>query len=207
MQMQTEEINCPFCDVPGGFRFSQEGWNTLTCPSCRLMFISPRPTAKAVAELYEQDSAHGSSMVHLRHFGTSVGKLSANRALRLIKKDGPAVGRILEIGPGAGSFLIAARDAGYEVAGVELNPVEAEHIRSLGIPCWSSLDDVEGTFDVVYHCDVLSHLYDPVATFRQIRSMLNPSGFHMFETGEGDINPKYWRLIGNWQLPDHLFTF
>lgn len=203
----VEKINCPFHDIDGPVEFTDEGWQDHACPTCRLLYISPRPTPEAVADIYKEDAAHGSAIMHLNHFGSSANKLGAARTLKVLRQHG-STGRVLEIGPGAGSFLIAAREAGYDVAAVELNPVQAAHIRdTLGIPCWESLDDVVGTFDVVYHCDVLSHFYEPVAAFEQIGGLLRSGGLHIFETGDGGIAPKYRPLIRNWQFPDHLFIF
>lgn len=206
MNMQTEAIDCPLCGVAGELAFSEDGWDANTCPACRLLFLSPRPTAAAVASIYQQDSAHVSAIMHLHHFGASVNKLSAAKTLRLLKKYRRS-GRLLEIGPGGGSLLVAARDAGYEVAGVELNPTQLEHIRSLDIQCWSSMEAAEGPFDIVYHRDVASHFFDPLLAFEQIGRLLADDGLHVFETGEGDISEKYRPLIANWQFPDHLFIY
>jgi len=45
-----------------------------------------------------------------------------------------AGGRLAEIGPGDGIFVVQALDAGFEVSGIEMDPAACEHLRAtLGI--------------------------------------------------------------------------
>ena len=160
-----------------------------------------------VAAIYTEDAAHGPAAMHINHFGQSARQLTTRKTVKLLRRYRKS-GRLLEIGPGGGELLRQAIAAGYEVAAVELNPIQAEHIRSsLGVPVWQSISDVEERFDIVYHCDVLSHFFDPVTAFKEIRAVLNDGGLHIFETGEGDFHSKYNRLFSSFQFPDHLFLF
>ena len=202
-----ETTTCPFCDTAGEPALVDDGWTARRCPQCRLAFLSPRPSAADVTQMYEHDEAHGTASMHLTHFGTSTGRFATRKSLRLIRRH-TSGGRFLEIGPGGGEMLRAATAAGFNVGSVELNPMQAEFIRKqLGIPCWDSLTGVEGEFDVVYHCDVLSHFFDPVAAFQRIHQLLRPGGIHVFETGEGDFHERYNRLFPSFQFPDHLYLF
>src|SRR5215471_3801916 len=76
-------------------------------------------------------------------------------------------GRLLEIGCGEGDFLTAAKSLGYEVYGVEADSGRAhrasEWLRR-PVRC-ATLDELRppaNGFDVIYHCDLLSHFPDPV---------------------------------------------
>jgi SAM-dependent methyltransferase len=114
-------------------------------------------------------------------------------------------GRLVEIGAGGGHFVTEARSAGYEVSAVEANPVACDHIRSLGIPC---TDTLESDCDIVYACDVLSHLYDPESTLRDIHTHLGKAGLLVLETGNlGDVEDRYLNRFVRFQYPDHLFFF
>jgi SAM-dependent methyltransferase len=207
MLFGMETITCPFCNLPGNVAISDEGWTARRCPKCRLAFVSPRPTAAEVAAIYTEDGAHSSASTHINHFERSAGQLTNRRTVKLLQRY-RKTGRLLEIGPGGGGLMREAIAAGYEVAAVELNHLQAEHIRStLGVPVWQAISDVEGRFDIVYHCDVLSHLFDPVSVFKEIRAVLNDGALHIFETGEGDFDSKYERLFSTFQFPDHLFLF
>jgi SAM-dependent methyltransferase len=120
-------------------------------------------------------------------------------------------GQLLEIGPGAGFFLQEALASGFQPYGIELNPRQCEFIRGLGIPCASQTiaDAFPGqSFDVVYHCDVISHLHDPLAEFHAMHNRLRKGGLLMFETGNlGDVRIDRLSWVPRFQYPDHLFFF
>ena len=202
-------IVCPFCRDSGTALLFQDGWKARRCRICRLVFVSPRPTAEAVAAIYRGGETHNRPERHLAKSGSLAVRADARLALRHIAKHCEP-GRLLEVGPGGGTFLVEAREAGWDVTGVELNPRQAAFIRDeLGIECVGTLDELIGLgpFDVVYHKDVLSHLTDPVDTFSRLREALRPGGIMVFETGNGDYDLKYAALIKSFEFPDHLFFF
>ena len=205
------EIKCIFCDTFSDRVVMEEnGFAAKSCPTCRLIYVSPRPTLAELQALYSQDHAHISAATHIA--GRYRRRLVARHALRLMR---PYVtgGSILEIGSGSGYFLDEARRWGFDPYGIELNQVLAEFTRTqLGIPCEEQPLDLslfEGRrFDVVYHRDVISHFYDPLEEFTKIRDKLGDGGLHVFETGNlGDVDPKHYRLFPEFQFPDHLFFF
>ena len=84
--------------------------------------------------------------------------------------------------------------------------------NELKIPCKQSpLNDsvFEGKkFDVIYHCDVISHLFDPIADFKQMNQRMKDDSYLIFETGNlGEVDRKYFADIDCFQYPDHLFFF
>jgi SAM-dependent methyltransferase len=63
-------------------------------------------------------------------------------------------------------------------------------------------------FDIIYHRDVLSHLPDPLAVFRDINRALEKDGLLVFETGNiADVHEKYMKYFSQFSYPDHLFFF
>jgi len=120
---------------------------------------------------------------------------------------------MLEIGAGAGFFLEEAQKSGFDVHGIELNRIQANFIRTeLGMPCeevpLNSSSFAAERFDIIYHCDVTSHFYDPVAEFKKMNNALIEQGILVFETGNlGDTKEKYFRFYPVFQYPDHLFFF
>jgi SAM-dependent methyltransferase len=203
----TETIRCPFCGDDGQEVLHQDGWTGRQCASCRLVFVSPRPSAEATREIYTADESNERARGHVASFSSPTARLDARRVVRLLDSLMPP-GRLLEIGPGGGAVLHAARRNGWTVGAVELNPGQAAFIRdTLGTACWGSLEEVEGTWDVVYHRDVLSHLPDPVQEFKAMRELLRENGLHVFETGNGDFARRFDTLFASFQFPDHLFFF
>lgn len=188
----------------------ENGYTGRRCGTCGLIFISPRPTAAETLALYRDDAAHLSASTHFAHDAAAV--LMARHHLRYVRRLVRPGARLLEIGSGTGAFLREAQAVGYEVYGLEPNPVQAERIRAMGLRCEqeplsrSVFGDVR--FDIIYHCDVLSHFSDPIAEFALMRERLAPGGFIVFETGNGaDVHPRYYRLFRSWQYPDHLYFF
>lgn len=124
-----------------------------------------------------------------------------------------AGGRLLEIGPGAGHLLAAARRRGFEIAGVDPNPASVRRIRDrLGLAIehatieTSALPDA--AFDVVVHVDLLAHLADPTAGLRAMARRLRPGGHMCFEVGlNGAISPLWYRVLGRLDVPVHRWMF
>jgi len=94
-----------------------------------------------------------------------------------------------------------------------LNNVLSDFIQNqLNIPCSNTIfktnyfDDKK--FDIIYHCDVISHFYDPIKEFKKMYNNLNDSGYLIFETGNlGDVEKKYYHVFTKFQYPDHLYFF
>jgi len=163
-------------------------------------------------EIYAKGEAYLSPDEFVEGTQSLSGLLRAREDVRRVRRH-IARGALLEIGPGRGTFLAAARRRGFDVYGVELNPIQREFIgEHYGIPCVDSLEAASdlngGQFDLIYHRDVLSHFYDPHAEMANLRALLRPGGFHIFETGNlADVDHRYLRLIRSFQYPDHLFFY
>jgi 2-polyprenyl-3-methyl-5-hydroxy-6-metoxy-1,4-benzoquinol methylase len=68
--------------------------------------------------------------------------------------------RLLEVGYGNGAFLGWARGQGFEVMGIEAQPVLLERARNMGWAVASSVDELDAAaqFDLVVAIDVVEHL-------------------------------------------------
>jgi SAM-dependent methyltransferase len=63
-------------------------------------------------------------------------------------------------------------------------------------------------FDIIYHRDVLSHLYEPISVFQNINRALNENGLLVFEPGNiADVREEYYQWFSQFLYPDHLFFF
>lgn len=134
---------------------------------------------------------------------------NAHRLLSLV----PAGGRLLEIGCACGFLLVAARERGFRVRGVEMSAWASRYARET-----YGLDVHGGTLetaavpaasvDVVVMADVIEHLHDPAATLREIHRILAPGGRILLLTPDvGSVmarlaGPRWWGL-----LDDHYFYF
>ena len=93
-------------------------------------------------------------------------------------------GRLLDIGCGTGNLLKAARAAGYEVTGMELDRNAARYAKEkLGLQNVLPLTILEFTaqrpeekFDVVTFFEVLEHQAAPLEFLRGVKKCLKPGG-------------------------------
>jgi len=134
---------------------------------------------------------------------------NAHRLLSML----PTGGRLLEIGCACGFLLVAARERGFVVQGVEMSAWASSYARDT-----FALDVRTGTleaaglpgdlFDAVVLADVIEHLFDPRATLAEIRRVLKPGGRLLLLTPDvGSLTarlagPRWWGL-----LDDHYFYF
>ena len=97
----------------------------------------------------------------------------------------PGRGELLDIGCGTGNFLAAARMAGYEVSGTELDRNAARFAKEqVGLPRMFPLT-ISGfveqypakKFDVVTFFEVLEHQAAPVEFIEKVKTCLRPRGF------------------------------
>jgi SAM-dependent methyltransferase len=206
-----ESINCIFCGVSSShIAIREKGYTGLKCENCNIIYISPRPSADYITQIYTDHHAvqYADSQFHFERYK----RMEAAWTLSKIKKYRDR-GSILELGPGGGYFLLEARKYNYEPYGIELNPFEVRWIQEkFNIPCENEAlnkDSFGGReFDIIYHRDVLSHLYDPVRVFRDINHSMKKEGLLIFETGNiADVKDKYYKWFSEFNYPDHLFFF
>jgi len=206
-----EDIPCIFCGkLIDNIAISENGYKGRKCEDCNLIFISPRPTSDEITNLYVDE--HAISYANAQFPIEKIKIIEAKATLKKIIKFKKG-GSLLELGCGGGAFLAEARNFGFEPYGIELNPIECKWITSrLRIPCETkSLNNGSfggKMFNIIYHRDVLSHLYDPIKSFHDMNNALQPNGLLVFETGNiADIDKNYYKLFTNFAYPDHLFFY
>ena len=185
---------CPVCSStalrpkPFGYVFNNRWLGGFACNACGIIFIHPQPTADDLAKLYSKEYFEGD--FRCGHAGSYFDEntqtaLADAALLDRIKRLKPS-GKFLEIGCAGGAFLHAAREAGYDVRGIEFSSVAAQLAREkFGLDVVTGdVKDArfpENAFDVVFMGDVLEHLPDPVATCREVFRVMAPGGIFVIE--------------------------
>jgi 2-polyprenyl-3-methyl-5-hydroxy-6-metoxy-1,4-benzoquinol methylase len=121
-------------------------------------------------------------------------------------------GRLLDVGCGSGQFLGRMCDLGWEVAGVEPDPVAARVAARRFHVTAGTLEQArlpEGHFDVVTMSHVVEHLPDPVTTLRECRRILRPGGRLLLYTPNAASmgSRTFGRHWVAWDPPRHLLVF
>lgn len=107
-----------------------------------------------------------------------------------LASSGPGAGRLLDVGCGQGEFLAYAAAAGWQVEGVDVDPLRIALAREQ-----RGLQVFEGelheaaypseSFDVVFMSEVIEHIVDPVPLMQEIHRILRPGGIAFLRTGNG----------------------
>jgi 2-polyprenyl-3-methyl-5-hydroxy-6-metoxy-1,4-benzoquinol methylase len=89
-------------------------------------------------------------------------------------------GRLLEVGCGGGGMLKGLADLGWEVAGVDFDPVAVAACRNKGLRVELGALEAQlyprNSFDAVVMSHVIEHVHDPVALLTECRRILAPGG-------------------------------
>lgn len=200
MDVEVGAVRCVAC---GGSSdrvlFEEAGYAAHGC-ACGGIYITPAPPGDAVDPTRDVHSA-------------AFYALPARRKVRWIRERHPGARTLLEVGAGDGWFLEEARRQGFEVSAIEPEPERASRLRErMGIRVECGLiEDVEwdgAGFDVVFHCDLLSHFPDPVLALQRMAALLAPGGVLFFEVGlVGGIDPRWYDRMPSKGLPDHRWFF
>ncbi|GAB2558011.1 hypothetical protein GCM10027065_31370 [Rhodanobacter koreensis] len=131
---------------------------------------------------------------------------------RYLPKPGPGQ-RLLDIGCGNGDFLANARDAGWDVVGIDTDPKAVAVAKQRGLDVRvGGIDLFAGEsdgFDAITLSHVLEHLHDPRQFIRAVHRLLKPGGVIFVDTP--NIESRGARRWGrNWrglETPRHLVLF
>jgi 2-polyprenyl-3-methyl-5-hydroxy-6-metoxy-1,4-benzoquinol methylase len=161
------------------------------CDSCGHLFAETFDRL-GFANYYESLSADCHGSIH------DTDRFRYRQVLEVIAKR--AVGRVLDIGCGTGTFL-AMLSPGVERFGIEPTVAAANIARERGIAILQPGDldrpEFRNTFDVVTSMDVLEHATDLQEFRRQLVSALRPGGMAILLTGDADSKSaqrlgRYW---------------
>ncbi|HAT39076.1 class I SAM-dependent methyltransferase [Polynucleobacter necessarius] len=90
--------------------------------------------------------------------------------------------KALEIGFGNGGFLKFLMNSKCMVEGVEIQASLLDAAKAIGIPAKNSIEDIEGSFELIAAFDVLEHLTinELHLFFKRCKSLLKDDGYMLF---------------------------
>lgn len=152
----------------GGCRFNDRDYYYFRCQSCLFIQIDPVPSDEEISLLYGKDYYKNYYVRKSKKLGFIENKeqalKNARQFLKFVKRF-KKNGLLLDIGCAGGFFLLAARESGFQVQGLEQNLEMADFARdklnlNVAVSNTSKILDSE-KFDIVHYGDVINNLNDP----------------------------------------------
>ena len=176
-------LNCPACDNSGALK--TDGYIAF-CKNCGHRWREIEDI------IYEQilETNYPESYAGYRPDSKF---LSASRRLidRHIAPRVAPPAKLLDVGCGAGDFRRVAKDAGYDVYGIDASRASVEHCAAKGVTTVAEdflTYDFGTKFDVISMIDVVEHLDDPGRFADRVVDLLNPGGlFYVKIPAFGDL--------------------
>jgi len=166
-----------------------------------------------------QNTRHGTKKASASNLGRWILPLlpslcaAADAECRHLPRAPLSDGHLLDVGCGNGGFLLLARQAGWQVEGLDFDAAAVDAARSRGLDVHhgsiDSLEDRSNYYDVITLSHVIEHVHKPLDMLRQLYTLLKPGGRLWLETP--NINSLGAKRFGrNWRAlepPRHLVLF
>lgn len=196
-----------------------EGYQLVRCVRCGLAFIADPPDSDALAALYQASNNYHVALLDPASAAFAHMTRVARTHLDFVRRWAEQ-GTVLDIGCSTGLFLNEAKQAGFDVAGVEFSGSSAQFARNqfqLSVTDGDihAFDGAPGTVDVLTMFDVIEHVRDPARDILAAHRLIKPGGLFILSTP--NIDGLFPRLsepladrLGHWphvEPPWHLFQF
>jgi len=212
--IESSTISCPLCggsqsslvqkepassDPTRSAAYTQRQVSVVICSGCSFMYVERDFPETYVNGFYEERAGGGYGLTKENFFWWHEATKHSNR--HILSLLGPANSKkMLEVGCGVGTFLADARDAGWAMSGLEINPEFPAFCRKeLGVEDMkvgliSDPPFPDAAFDAVSMIDVLEHMYDPIVSLTQCARLLKPGGVLAVKSPNGRLQLRKERL-------------
>ncbi|OGW89216.1 MAG: hypothetical protein A3A73_03125 [Omnitrophica bacterium RIFCSPLOWO2_01_FULL_50_24] len=205
-------LSCQICSGQSHDLFyNRDSTRLLCCQTCKLIFLDPLPTPEEIDKIYDDLYKNAST----GYFAKVDKKLCRSRLrVRLLKRY-VSGGRFLDVGCNGGFMVEAAREAGFEAFGVELDRASIDYAHRNYPNNTYFLGPIEAfaknaqEFSAVYCSEVIEHVPDLNGFVAAIALVMKPGAVLYITTP--DIS--HWRRPKNLEAwdgfdpPDHCIYF
>lgn len=225
--LRLEAARCGICGQNDGepvgvgedfeYRTSPDSFVTLCCPTCRVVYLSPRPLESELERIYP--SNYHAFEFNPQEFGFVYKVRRRREARRVLKwcKKLPADAKILDVGCGDGFYLGLIKDFGkptWQLEGIDSDPRAIAAAAKAGLNVIQGhVEDVplaEGTYDLILCIMTIEHVGNPTAFLTRLRSLLKPGGRIVIVT-DNTASPDFklfgGRHWGGYHFPRHWNLF
>lgn len=205
---------CAVCGSSAWTTLDAGGGTRVVQCACGLVFVTPQPSRPALEAAYDERYYRAWAPQARRR--RNIWRRRARRVETLVGR-----GKLLDVGCGAGDFMVAAAGRGFDVSGTELSPAATRLAAAAGLTVhegelWEARLPAD-QFDVVTCWHVLEHQTDPARLLDEINRVLRPGGrlvlatpnleAHLFRAAYFVARRRRLRLWEPDEREVHLFHF
>jgi SAM-dependent methyltransferase len=194
---------------------SKETFQIVSCDSCGFRYTNPVPTENEAGRYYQDDAyvSHSSTQKgFVNKVYNQVRKITLNKKLKWVNSFSQGK-KLIDIGCGTGHFAALMKKNGYEVIGLEPDPIarkNAKSINNIDAKDVKELSNLQSeSADVITMWHVLEHVYDLKEAIQEYKRVLNNHGVLLvavpnLESYDADYYKEYWAA---YDVPRHLYHF
>jgi len=196
------------------------------CKHCSNIYLNPRPVYndEFTTIAYDQYSMDKDIVVSEGGFSPAARETIERYkvAIHELEKKYKKKGKILDLGCGTGEFLVAAKECGHDVYGIDISAPMVEHVNNnLQIQAkagqFQDLDLSDwGEFDVIFSSHVIEHIPCPNVWMECFNKYLKKDGILLLNIpNQHAPEKKFQRFLKKlklrnpvwegWRTPDHLY--
>lgn len=192
---------------------SSEQFTLMHNPDYDLLLTQPQPAANKIGRYYQSASyiSHTDAKKNLMdRVYQMVKKKMLSKKIKLIEKEHPEKGSLLDIGAGTGDFLKTAEQNKWTVKGVEPNAKARKIAQEKGLSILSDSSALkEELFDVISMWHVLEHVPDLEKQIETLDKHLKKNGtlyiaVPNYKSYDARNYGKFWAA---YDVPRHLWHF
>lgn len=178
--------------------FAKYGFQFLCCNDCGTIYMSPRPSESVMADYYASSENYAYWAEHIFPASEAVRsekihKPWLDRIVEICRKYGSeGERRLIEVGPGFGTFAALATRSSYfdDVVAVEPTPEMAAACRERGVKVIEKrVEEVDVEVEsasVLVAFEVIEHLFLPRNFIEQARRLIRPGGLLILTCPNGE---------------------
>ena len=159
----------------GELLYEKDGCKIIMCQKCEFTHITPLPSEAELLKMYQEEFYDEIKPEYITKYEREIEywNMAYDEKLDVLEEYFPKKKRILDIGCGAGFFLMRAKTRGCDVLGIEPSNQASKYAEDHGIPVLRNFFERidfsdQKPFDVIHMNAVLEHSISPDEVSRSI---------------------------------------